>query len=64
MLLRNKNPLSIISAGVICAALSVILGRFAGDWSGVDFMQGVFAGMSIPLNIYGLYLFGRQRRAG
>ena len=64
MFARTKNPLPILAVGVASMMISILLGRIAGDWSGVHFTQGLFAGLSIPLNIYGLYLFGRQRRAG
>ena len=66
MLLREKalsmNPLRIISIGVACFVVSTVLGRFESSHHAVDFLAGMFCGLSITFNIWGLWLYGRQRR--
>jgi hypothetical protein len=59
----TKNPLPYLVTGVTCATVSTFLTRLGTDSSVLDFVQGLLAGLSLPLNIFGLYLFGRRQRA-
>ncbi len=51
---------------LICGVLSLMLGQalsFSPSELGIyDFLSGVFMGLSVPLNIYGIYLAGKTFR--
>ncbi len=52
---------------LICGVLSLMLGQalsFSPSELGIfDFLSGVFMGLSVPLNIYGIYLAGKALRS-
>jgi hypothetical protein len=66
MLLREKakelNPMIPLGIGCSCTVLFLGLDRFASGPAAVDFLVGMFSGMSVVLNVWGLWLYGRQRR--
>jgi|GEM_PF-5051587 len=66
MLLREKaitfNPLLPLAAGGLCFVAFAMLDRFGSDYRAIDFFSGMFCGISVVMNIWGLWLFGRQRR--
>lgn len=46
--------------GMMCLALSVILDHFFPPYVVVDFLVGVFAGVSVVLNMAGIYVESRR----
>jgi type III secretory pathway component EscV len=46
--------------GMLCLALSVIFDHFLPPAVVVDFLVGVFAGMSVVLNMAGIYVESRR----
>jgi hypothetical protein len=67
MLLREKalqiNPQIPLTIGASSMVIFILLERFVSGYSVVDFLSGMFCGISVAFNIWGLWLFGRQRRA-
>lgn len=55
-----KNDIYYIIAGTACMFISIVLGWINSDISSVNFLRGVFAGISIPLNIFGIYKISRN----
>jgi len=49
--------------GMLSLAISVLLGRFFSGYSIIDFLDGMFCGISIVMNITFLYKFGKERRS-
>jgi hypothetical protein len=56
-----KNYQRLLLTGMICLSAGILIERFAGDTGILNFLTGVFIGMSIVFNLTGLYLFGRKR---
>lgn len=57
-----KKDIYYIIVGTACMIISIVLGWINSDISGVNFIMGVFAGISIPLNIFGIYKASREIR--
>jgi hypothetical protein len=51
----------LIPIGGICLAAALLIDRFAGLGVGVDFLVGLLTGLSIALNLAGLY---KRRNSG
>jgi len=49
----------LIPIGGICLAAAILMDRFVGPGASVDFLVGLFTGLSIVLNLLGLYRRGR-----
>jgi hypothetical protein len=49
----------LIPVGGICLAIAILLDRFIGPGTLVDFLVGLFTGLAVVLNLVGLY---RNRR--
>ncbi len=50
-----------LPAGGMSFVISILLGQFSGyGWT--DFLAGMFTGLSVVLNLYGLYHYTRARR--
>jgi hypothetical protein len=49
--------------GMLSLAISVLLGRFFREYPLIDFLDGVFCGISVVMNITFLYKFGKERRS-
>ena len=45
----------LIPVGGICLAAAILIDRFVGPGALVDFLVGLFTGLSIVLNLLGLY---------
>ena len=50
----------LIPIGGICLAAAILLDRFIGPGTLVDFLVGLFTGLAIVLNLVGLYRRGRN----
>jgi len=50
----------LIPVGGICLATAIILDRFIGEGTLIDFLVGLFTGMAIILNLVGLYRSGKK----
>ncbi len=49
-----------LPAGCVSFVISILFGRFSGyGWT--DFLAGMFTGLSVVLNLYGLYRHSRAR---
>lgn len=55
-----KNDIYYIIFGTACMFISIVLGWVNTDIFSVNFMRGIFAGVSIPLNIVGIYKISRN----
>ena len=49
--------------GMLSLAISVLSGRFFKGYPLIDFLEGVFCGISVVMNITFLYKFGKERRS-
>ena len=49
--------------GILSVAISVLLGRFFKGYPLMDFLSGMFCGISVVMNITYLYKFGKERRS-
>ena len=49
--------------GMLSLAISVLLGRFFRGYPQIDFLDGMFCGISVVMNITFLYKFGKERRS-
>jgi hypothetical protein len=49
----------LIPIGGICLAAAILMDRFVGPGASVDFLVGLLTGLSIVLNLLGLYRRGR-----
>ena len=45
----------LIPVGGICLAAAILMDRFVGSGASVDFLVGLLTGLSIALNLLGLY---------
>jgi hypothetical protein len=45
----------LIPVGGICLAAAILMDRFVGSGTSVDFLVGLLTGLSIVLNLLGLY---------
>ena len=50
----------LIPVGGICLAAALLIDRFIGSGSLVDFLVGILIGLSIILNLLGLYRRGKN----
>ena len=50
----------LIPIGGICLAAAILLDRFIGPGTLVDFLVGLFTGLAIVLNLVGLHRRGRN----
>jgi len=50
----------LIPVGGICLAAALLIDRFVGSGSLVDFLVGILIGLSIILNLLGLYRRGKN----
>ncbi len=57
-----KNEKCYIVFGLVSILAGVVLGRLASDLFIVNFMSGLFIGLAIPLNLYGVYKVSRKHR--
>ncbi len=48
-----------IIVGMLCLAIGILLNRFATGISISHFLEGMFMGISVPLNLYGIYKVSR-----
>jgi len=68
MILREKviqaNPMVPLGIGCLCTAAFIGLNRFVSGYGAVDFLSGMLCGLSVVVNGWGLWLFGRRNRAG
>jgi len=55
-----KKDIYYIIVGTACMFVSIVLGWINSDASSLHFLTGVFAGISIPLNIFGIYKVSRN----
>lgn len=66
MLLREKALVTSyrtpVSIGLLCMTAFILLNRFGGDEPIFNFLAGLFCGLSIVMNIWGVVLFGSQQR--
>ncbi len=58
-MLKDK-PYVILMIGLFSVSLGGMLARFGGDTPLVNFLSGMFFGISIPTNIYTIWKFGRR----
>ena len=56
-----KNYQRLLMTGMICLSAGILIDRFAGDTGILNFLEGVFIGMSVVFNLTGLYMFGGNR---
>ena len=58
----SKNRELIAPVGLLCLSLSVVAGQLGpGTIPGLDFFQGVFAGLARGLSVVGLVVHGLAR---
>jgi len=58
----SKNCELIASVGLLCLSLSVVVGQLgSGTIPGIDFFQGLFAGLALGLSVVGLVVHGLAR---
>jgi hypothetical protein len=65
ILLRKEHRIPapvLIGIGNGCLVVAVLLGRYGNTLPGTDFIQGLLLGLSITLNLTGLWLWRSQRR--
>jgi hypothetical protein len=50
----------LIPVGGLCLAVAILMDRFIGPGALIDFLIGIFTGLSIMLNLVGLYRRGKK----
>jgi len=60
---KLRNPLAMLALGVLCSAVAGIIGRFSGDFSAADFLQGMFSGMAVVFLPAAALMWRKQRSA-
>jgi len=58
-MIKNNNVLLVI--GMISLALALLLKRFGPELSIVDFMEGLFIGLSLTTNLFYLVRYRKQK---
>ena len=58
----NKKKEGILIAGMFSLVVAILLGRFGGQYALTDFLEGLFTGFSLVMNLCYLVRFGRERR--
>lgn len=58
---RLKNPLAMLALGVLCSAVATMIGRFTGEFSAADFLQGMFSGMAVVFLPAAAFMWRKQR---
>ncbi len=48
-----------LTAGIVSLITSLILSTLNSDLTYINFLSGLFIGLSVPLNLYGIWLYGR-----
>ncbi len=48
-----------LTAGIVSLITSLILSALNSDLTYINFLAGLFIGLSVPLNLYGIWLYGR-----
>ncbi|MCP5105465.1 MAG: hypothetical protein GY950_18910 [bacterium] len=59
-MIKNNNVL--LAIGMISLVLSILLGRYGPDVSVVHFLEGLFLGMSLVLNLAFLIRYAASKR--
>jgi hypothetical protein len=66
MLLKSKaltiDPLRPLTIGSFCLVAFIALYRWGGDSPALNFLTGLFCGLSIVMNLWGMWLYRRRRR--
>ncbi len=55
-----RNPNTALAIGMISLVLGILLGHYAPSTSLLDFMEGLFYGLSLVLNTFTLFLLRKQ----
>ncbi|MFH1014041.1 MAG: hypothetical protein V1769_06005 [Thermoplasmatota archaeon] len=58
-LLKNKETM--LSIGMISLALSIVLRRYGGESTILNFLEGVLIGLSLVLNLVFLILYRKEK---
>ncbi len=61
MRIYKKNE-SMFIIGTSSLLLAILLGRFGGQYALTNFLEGLFTGLSLVLNLCFLIRFGKERR--
>jgi hypothetical protein len=57
-----KKDIYYLVFGLISLALGLFIGLFNSELPIFNFLSGLFTGLSIPLNLFGIYKIARQKR--
>ncbi|MCP4686158.1 MAG: hypothetical protein GY867_12035 [bacterium] len=60
--MKLRNPIAMLALGILCSTVATIIGRFTGEFSAADFLQGVFSGMAVVF-LPAATFFWRQQRS-
>ncbi len=47
----NKSKEMMLAIGMFTLTITIILGRFAGSGTIIDFLSGIFTGLSLTMNL-------------
>jgi hypothetical protein len=59
-----KEPAVLISVGMICLAVAILLKHVAGSSGPVAFVEGLLTGLSLVFNVAYLWIVRRRRPPG
>ncbi len=62
MIIKNDNVL--LSIGMISLVIALALGRFGPDTSIAYFLEGLFMGLSLVMNLAFLFRFRAKKKSG
>ena len=58
----KKKKEGMLITGMFSLLVSVLLGRFGGEYALTNFLEGLFTGLSIVMNLCFLFRYGKERR--
>jgi len=56
------NKMNFLRFGLISFAIGILLGKFGSEAAIYNFLTGLFMGLSLPLNIFGIYQVARSTK--
>jgi len=58
----KKKKERMLMIGMFSLVVAILLGRFGGEYVLTDFLEGLFTGLSLTMNLCFLVRFGKERR--
>jgi len=58
----KKKKERMLMIGMFSLVVAILLGRFGGQYVLTDFLEGLFTGLSLTMNLCFLVRFGKERR--